>query len=155
MEKIDVEKCLKEVEALRLLPPVTIKIPLLAAMEIVGYIQLATKNPAVGDSEFGKMALDVARQLQNSLDPNSECFKLLEFGWELQSELREIDSCEHLTDAKVQELKEKVFGIFGGQNTDNSLLSRHLNAGWELKEPENPSGVKFPPEEFPPEGSDD
>ena len=157
VKKIDFKKCLKEVEDLRLLPPVTIEIPLLAAMEIVGYIQLATKNPAVGNSEFGKMAIDVAQQLQNSLDPNSECFKLLHFGWELQSELREIDSCEqHLTDAKVQELKEKVLGIFGEQNidTDNSLLSRHLKAG-ELKEPENPSGVIFQPEEFTPEGFSD
>jgi hypothetical protein len=91
-------------------------------MEIVGYIQLATHKPAVGDSEFGKMAIAVARELQNSLDPNSECFKLLEFNWELQARVREIDSCEQQADAKVQvqELKDTISRVFG-INTDKEM----------------------------------
>ncbi len=103
------------------MPPVTIEIPLLAAMEIVGYIQLATKNPVVGDSEFGKMAIDVARQLQNSLDPNSECFKLLEFGWELQVSLRQVEfGGEHQVSLRqVQELRQRVSNILCGiENID-------------------------------------
>jgi hypothetical protein len=112
MAEPNIEKCREEMEELRNLPAVTIEIPLLAAMEIVGYIQLCTKKPAVAESEFGKMAIDVARQLQNSLDQNSECFKLLEFGWELRAGMREIDSCEHQADAKVQELKKRICNIF-------------------------------------------
>jgi hypothetical protein len=120
MTEPNLEKCRQEVEELRLLPPVAIEIPLLAAMEIVGYIQLATKNPVVGDSEFGKMAIDVARQLQNSLDPNSECFKLLEFGWELQADLRQVEfGGEHQVSLRqVQELRQRVFNIFGLENID-------------------------------------
>jgi hypothetical protein len=113
MTEPDLEKCKQEVEELRLLPPVTIEVPLVAAMEIVGYIQLGTKNPNIAESEFGKMAIEIARKLQNSLDPNSECFKLLEFGWELQAGMREIEFCEHQSSTKVQELKERVFKIFG------------------------------------------
>lgn len=107
-------------EDLRLLPPVVIEIPLLAAMEIVGYIQLATKNPIVGDSEFGKMAIEVARQLQNSLDPNSECFKLLEFGWELQSDLRQIEfgGEDEVSLRQVQELRKRVFNLLGIEKID-------------------------------------
>jgi hypothetical protein len=119
MTEPNLEKCRQEVEEFRLLPPVAIEISLLAAMEIVGYIQLATKNPVVGDSEFGKMAIDVARQLQNSLDPNSECFKLLEFGWQLQADLRQIEfGGEHQVSLRqVQELQKKVLNILL-ENTD-------------------------------------
>jgi hypothetical protein len=101
MEELDLKKCVKEVEEFRLLPPVAIEIPLLAAMEIISYVQLATRNPLLADSEFGKMAIDVARQLQNSFDPNSESYKLLELGWEFQADLRQ-----------VQRLRERVLHIF-------------------------------------------
>jgi hypothetical protein len=120
MTEPNLEKCRQEMEDLRLLPPVVIEIPLLAAMEIVGYIQLATKNPIVGDSEFGKMAIEVARQLQNSLDPNSECFKLLEFGWELQSDLRQIEfgGEDEVSLRQVQELRKRVFNLLGIEKID-------------------------------------
>ena len=101
MAELDLKKCAKEVEEFRLLPPVAIEIPLLAAMEIISYVQLATRNPLLADSEFGKMAIDVARQLQNSFDPNSESYKLLELGWEFQADLRQ-----------VQRLRERVLHIF-------------------------------------------
>jgi hypothetical protein len=113
MTNPDLEKVWEETEELRNLPPVTIEISLLAAMEIVSYIQIATKDPARAEGEFGKMAIEVARKLQNFLDPNSECFKFLEFGWELQAEMREIDSCKHQSEVKVQELQERLFELFG------------------------------------------
>jgi hypothetical protein len=104
MEEPDLKKCAKEVAQMRLLPPVAIEIPLLAAMEIISYVQLATRNPVIGDSEFGKMAIEVARQLQNSLDQDSECYKLLDLGWEFHADLRQ-----------VQKLREKVLRIFDSE----------------------------------------
>jgi hypothetical protein len=107
------------VEELRLLPPVNIQIPLLAAIEIIGYIQLGTRDPVTGAGEFAKMAIDVARQLQNSLDPNLELFQLLEFGWELQADWRQVKlGCEH-----EAELRQKVLSLFdvGNINTDQEV----------------------------------
>jgi len=104
MKEPGLKKCVQEVAQMRLLPPVAIEIPLLAAMEIISYVQLATRNPVIGDSEFGKMAIGVARQLQNSFDQDSECYKLLEFGWEFQADLRQ-----------VQNLREKVLHIFDSE----------------------------------------
>jgi hypothetical protein len=130
MTEPNLEKCRQEMEDLRLLPPVVIEIPLLAAMEIVGYIQLATKNPIVGDSEFGRMAIDVARQLQNSLDPNSECFKLLEFGWEIQADLRQIEfgGEPQVRSRQVQELQQKIFNLLGVENinTVSTILKNEM-----------------------------
>ena len=108
MKEIDLKTCVQEVDEMRLLPPVSIQIPLLAAMELISYVQLATRNPAIADSEFGKMAIDVARQLQASFDPNSESYKLLEFGWEIQADL-----------GKVESLRERVLHIFNSaENID-------------------------------------
>ena len=104
MKEPDLKKCVQEVAQMRLLPPVAIKIPLLAAMEIISYVQLATRNPVIGDSEFGKMAIEVARELQNSFDQDSECYKLLEFGWEFQADLMQ-----------VQNLREQVLHIFDSE----------------------------------------
>ena len=101
MKEIDLEKCAQEVKKLRLLPPIAIEIPPVAAMELISYVQSATHNPVIANSEFGKMAIDVARQLQNSFDPNSESYKLLEVGWELQAGRRQ-----------TQELRERVLRIF-------------------------------------------
>ena len=112
MTQPNLEKCRQEVEELRLLPPVTIQIRLLAAIEIIGYIQLGTKDPVIGDGEFGKMAIDVARQLQNCLDQNLELFKLLEFGWELQANWRQVElGCEQ--EAAV---RQKVLSLFDVEN---------------------------------------
>jgi len=104
MEEPDLKKCVKEVAQMRLLPPVAIEIPLVVAMEIISYVQLATRDPVTGDSEFGKMAIEVARQLQNSFDQDSECYKLLQLGWALQANLRQ-----------VQKLREKVLRTFDSE----------------------------------------
>jgi len=101
VKEVDLEKCAQEVKKLRLLPPIAIEIPPVAAIELISYVQSATHNPVIGNSEFGKMVIDVAKQLQNSFDPNSECYKLLEFGWELQADRRQ-----------KQELLERVLRIF-------------------------------------------
>ena len=108
VKEIDLKKCIQEVDEMRLLPPISIQIPLLAAMELISYVQLATRNPLIANSEFGKMAIDVARQLQASFDPDSECYKLMEFGWKIQTDLR-----------KVQVLRERVLHIFdSAENID-------------------------------------
>jgi len=101
VREIDLQKCVQEVKKLRLLPPIAIEIPPVAAMELISYVQFATHNPVIANSEFGKMVIDVATQLQNSFDPNSESFKLLELGWELQADRRQ-----------TQELRERVLRIF-------------------------------------------
>lgn len=104
MEEPDLKKCAKEVAQMRLLPPVAIEIPLLAAIEIISYVQLATRDPVIGDSEFGKMAIEVATQLQNSLDQDSECYKILDLGWKFHADLRQ-----------MQKLRQQVFRIFDSE----------------------------------------
>ena len=92
MKDPDLKKCAQEVEEMRLLPPVSVEIPLIAAMELISHVQLATRNPLIADSESGKMAIDIARQLQDSFDQESECYKLLELGWEFQADIRQVEN---------------------------------------------------------------
>ena len=100
MKEPDLKKCVQEVEELRHLPPVTIEIPVLAALTLISYVQLVTRDPLYRDSEFGKMAIDVAKQLQLSIDPNFENVKLLELGWEFHSDMMQ-----------SQELRDKVLRV--------------------------------------------
>lgn len=81
MTKPNLEKYVQEVNAMQDLPAATVKLPPLAALAIVSHIQLAIRHPGIADSEFAKIAIDVARQLQNLFNEDSEVYKVFELGW--------------------------------------------------------------------------
>jgi len=108
MHEIDFKKCALVVEEMRQRSPISIDIPWHVAMELISYVQLATRNPLIGDSPFGKEAIDFARKLQGNIDPDSESYKLLEVGWEFQANLRQ-----------TEYLRERVLHIFeSAENID-------------------------------------
>ncbi|MEG4964561.1 MULTISPECIES: hypothetical protein [unclassified Microcoleus] len=77
----DLKKYADEVNAMRDLPPTTVEIPPIAAIAIISHIQLATRHPAIADDTFTKIAIEVAHQLQQLFNPDSETYKVLELGW--------------------------------------------------------------------------
>ena len=87
MKEPDLEKYAREVNAMQDLPPASVELPPLAALAIISHIQLATRHPGIADSEFAKIAIDVAKQLQNLFNPESETFKVLERGWNSEADI--------------------------------------------------------------------
>jgi hypothetical protein len=69
------------------LPPASVELPPLAALAIISHIQLAIRHPGIADREFAKIAIDVAKQLQNLFNKNSETYKVLELGWNPESDI--------------------------------------------------------------------
>ena len=81
MKSPDLKKYALEVSEMQNLPAATVKLPPLAVLAIVSHIQLAIRHPEMADSELAKIAVDVAKQLQNLFNPSSEVYKVLELGW--------------------------------------------------------------------------
>ena len=70
----------EEANQMQNLPPATVEIPPIAAVAIISHIQLATRHPAVGNDIFTKIAIDVAKQLQELFNPDSATYEVLERG---------------------------------------------------------------------------
>ena len=87
MKEPDLEKYAREVNAMQDLPPASVELPPLAALAIISHIQLAIRHPGIADSEFAKIAIDVAKQLQNLFNENSETYKVLELGWNPEADI--------------------------------------------------------------------
>jgi hypothetical protein len=83
----DLEKYALELNAMQNLPPASVELPPLAALAIISHIQLAIRHPGIADSEFAKIAIDVAKQLQNLFNKNSETYKVLELGWNPEADI--------------------------------------------------------------------
>jgi len=81
MKKPDLKKYAQEINKMQLRPAISVKLPPLAALAIISHIQLAIRHPALADSKFAKIAIDVAKQLQNLFNSESETYKVLELGW--------------------------------------------------------------------------
>ena len=81
MTKPDLKKYAQEVNEMQMLPAAPVELPRLAALAIISHIQLAIGHPEVADTEFIQVAIDVAKQLQNLFDKDSETYKVLELGW--------------------------------------------------------------------------
>ena len=77
----DLNKYAQEVNEMQMLPAASVKLPRLAALAIISHVQLAIRHPEVADTEFTQIAIDVAKQLQNLFDKDSETYKVLELGW--------------------------------------------------------------------------
>lgn len=110
MEAPDLEKYAQEVNEMPALPSSAVEIPPLAALAIISHIQLATRHPAIAESEVAKIAIDVAKQLQNLFNQDSETFKVLELGWNPEADiltpLGELDDkfCDEPCDKFLQNL---------------------------------------------------
>ena len=87
MVKPDLKKYVQEVNEMQLLPAASVEIPPLAAVAIISHIQLAIRHPEIADSEFAQIAIDVAKQLQNLFNKDSETYKVLELGWNPEADI--------------------------------------------------------------------
>ena len=65
-------------------PTVTVELPPIAIITIIGNIQLASRQPRVADSAVTRIAIDVARKLQSVFPPESATYKTIEIGWLFQ-----------------------------------------------------------------------
>jgi hypothetical protein len=64
------------------LEPASIELPPIAAIAIISHIQLATRHPEVKkDNDFTKIAIGIARQLQELFNPESATYQILKLGW--------------------------------------------------------------------------
>ena len=81
IEEPDLKKYAQEVDEMQTLPAASVELPPLAALAIISHIQLAIRHPGIADSEFAQIAIDVAKQLQNLFNEDSETYKVLELGW--------------------------------------------------------------------------
>jgi hypothetical protein len=87
MRECDLEKYTQEVNEMQMLPAALVELPPLAALAIISHIQVATRHPEVTNTEFAKIAIDVAKQLQNLFNQNSETYKVLELGWNPEADI--------------------------------------------------------------------
>lgn len=110
MEAIRLRKYAQEVNDMQMLPAASVELPPLAALAIISHIQLAIRHPAVADSELAKIAIDVAKQLQNLFNQGSETYKVLELGWNPEADILtpsgELDDkfCDEPCDKFLQKL---------------------------------------------------
>ncbi len=144
MEKVNSEKYVEEVKAMQTLPAVSVKLPPLAALAIISHIQLAIRHPQIADSEFAQIAKDVAKQLQNLFNKDSETFKMLERGWNPKAdyiltpsgELN--DECEEPCEKFLQNLgcrctDYKVAEVVAGNDTSPQVLAAGTTLFHQLK----------------------
>ena len=87
MKEPDLNKYIQEVNEMQMLPAASVEIPPLVMVAIISHIQLAMRHPGVADTEFAKIAIDVAKQLQNLFNKDSETYKVLELGWNPEADI--------------------------------------------------------------------
>jgi hypothetical protein len=119
MGKPDLKKYAKEVNEMQMLPAASVELPPLAALAIISHIQLAIRHPAVADTEFGKIASDVAKQLQNLFNQDSETYKVLELGWNPESDI--LTPSGELDDKFCDEPCDKFLKNLGCRCTGNRV----------------------------------
>jgi hypothetical protein len=110
MKGANLKKYAEEVNEMQRLPPASVEIPPLAALAIISHIQLAIRYPGIADYELAKIAIDVAKQLQNLFNKDSETYKVLELGWNPEADIiapsGELDDkfCDELCDNFLRNL---------------------------------------------------
>lgn len=90
----DLKKYADELKTLQYLPSATVEIPPLAAIAIISHIQLATRHPGIADETFTKIAIEAGRQLQDLFNRDSEIYKVLEIGWDPETDFPVPDGTE-------------------------------------------------------------
>ena len=76
----------EELEGLELLPPATIELPAPVALALITHIQIASHSPdpAVALNPLLPRAIEGAKQIQSSFNPESATYQVLELGWQKQ-----------------------------------------------------------------------
>ena len=77
LKKYDAE--LLELESL---PPAAIELPPLQALAVITHLQIAATNPAVKYNPLLPSAIAAAKHIQESFNPESAIYEVLELGWE-------------------------------------------------------------------------
>ena len=74
----------QELEELELLPPATIELPAPVALALITHIQIASQSPdpAVALNPLLPRAIEGAKQIQSSFNPESATYQVLELGWD-------------------------------------------------------------------------
>jgi len=74
----------EELEGLELLPPATIELPAPIALALITHIQIASQSPdpAVALNPLLPKAIEGAKQIQSSFNPESATYQVLELGWD-------------------------------------------------------------------------
>jgi len=110
----DSKKYAQEVMEMQLLPAASVKLPPLAALAIISHIQLAIRHPGIANSEFAQIAIDVAKQLQNLFNQDSETYKVLELGWNPEADILTPSekSEEEFSDDRKIEFKKAIKNYF-------------------------------------------
>ena len=73
----------EELEELELLPPATIELPAPTALALITHIQIASqsRDPGVAFNPLLPRAIEGAKQIQSSFNPDSAIYEMLEVGW--------------------------------------------------------------------------
>ena len=76
----------EELEGLELLPPATIELPAATALALITHIQIASQSPdpRVSLNPLLPRAIEGAKQIQSSFNPESAIHEVLELGWDEQ-----------------------------------------------------------------------
>ena len=71
-----------ELQELESLSPAAIELPPLQALAVVTHLQIAAANPAVKYNPLLSSAIAAAKHIQESFNPESAIYELLELGWQ-------------------------------------------------------------------------
>jgi len=88
MNEINLEQYNAELQKLENGPAIEVKMPPLAAVAIVRYIQLGCNIPETKLDPLNKIAIEAAKDIQSLFNQNSATYKLLETGWNPQHDRR-------------------------------------------------------------------
>ena len=70
-----------ELQELESLSPAAIELPPLQALAVVTHLQIAAANPAVKYNPLLSSAIAAAKHIQESFNPESAIYEMLELGW--------------------------------------------------------------------------
>ena len=83
MYEPDIKKFTAEINELKNKPAAEIEIPLISVLAIITEIQLTTSRSEIKNGEITNTAIKTAHQLQELFSSESEIYKVLELGWNL------------------------------------------------------------------------
>lgn len=70
-----------ELQELESLSPAAIELPPLQALAVITHLQIAAANPAVKYNPLLPSAIAAAKHIQESFNPESAIYEVLELGW--------------------------------------------------------------------------
>jgi len=125
MKKPNFEKCAQEANEMQDLPPASVEVSRLGVFAIITLIQAAVQqSPEIADDGWAKIGIAAARQLQKDLfNQDSETYKVLEFGWNLEAYITPSDIAAMLQDIESRRSDEDRGGC---AETISQRISRKI-----------------------------